>query len=527
MFVKENKQVKYDFLKRICLMFFVFFSAILISLAFYYLEFSNPPQEAKAIFIFFLFLSLLSGIILFFLQKKHIASLQNLDPITGIASWKKMQDVVNQRLTVAQSGDFVFVAVDIDRFQMMKENFGIDESNKIISILGNVLSSFVKSGEYASHITNDVFGLLIKNTGFQNLLERLNECNDTIVSSLNKNTLAFSVSLSWGVYVIDDTTILPSLISDRALIAMRSEKERFDSTYVFYSNIMLEKLLFRNRIETSMQGALASGEFLLFLQPKYNFADNSLCGAEALVRWHSHEYGNIMPDDFIPLFEKNGFVNRVDLYVYEQVCKAINLQIKAGLKPVPVSFNLSRLHLLDPEIVEKLVEVRELYNIPPHLVEVELTEGAFNANNHSFTDTLIKLREKGFAIAIDDFGSGYSSLNLLSHIPVDIVKLDKAFLSESAETDRGRIVLSSVISMAKNLNLHIVCEGVETEEQAQFLRKNECDTAQGFLFSRPITEESFNALLSVDTSFVPKEEETYNAIEEIEELEELEEVDNN
>ncbi len=212
--------------------------------------------------------------------------------------------------------------------------------------------------------------------------------------------------------------------------------------------------------------------------------------------------------------------------MYEQVCKAINLQIKAGLKPVPVSFNLSRLHLLDPEIVEKLVEVRDLYGIPPHLVEVELTEGAFNANNNSFTDTLTKLREKGFAIAIDDFGSGYSSLNLLSHIPVDIVKLDKAFLSDAAETDRGRIVLSSVISMAKNLHLHIVCEGVETEEQANFLRKNECDTAQGFLFSRPISEEAFKGILPIDTDFVSTSETVQPQKDEIEELEELEEVEN-
>ena len=217
----------------------------------------------------------------------------------------------------------------------------------------------------------------------------------------------------------------------------------------------------------------------------------SIIGAEALVRWVSPSKGFMQPDDFIPLFEKNGFIVELDFYVLEECCKKIREWIDNGIEPIPISVNQSRINLDDPFYVEKLNDILQKYELPVNLIEIELTEGMFSSSNTKLVKIMERMRKIGFSISMDDFGSGYSSLNLLKEIPVDILKIDKVFLDETANSRKSRIIISQVVSMARKLGMKVVCEGVENEEQAAFLRKIHCDFAQGYLYAKPMTIADF------------------------------------
>ena len=239
-----------------------------------------------------------------------------------------------------------------------------------------------------------------------------------------------------------------------------------------------------------MEDSLKNDEFLVYYQPKFNLYSNKVCGSEALVRW-LHDGRLISPGNFIPIFEDNGFIVDVDLYVYEQVCKKLRELIDAGYKVYPVSVNFSRAHLKNNSIIKRLDEVIQKYDIDPRLIHIEITESAV-AIGDSFAPTLLnEIHKLGLKLSMDDFGSGLSSLNSLRRLPFDILKLDKDFFQHDVITQRERIVISNIINLARELDMEIVAEGIETEEQAQFLRNIDCPVVQGFLFSKPIPCDEF------------------------------------
>ena len=243
-----------------------------------------------------------------------------------------------------------------------------------------------------------------------------------------------------------------------------------------------------------MEYALKHEEFLVYLQPKFDLLSNKVCGAEALVRWKQKNGKMIYPDDFIPIFEKNGFIVNIDLYIYEKIFKKVKEWIDKGIDVVPISLNVSRAHTKNLDFIKKVLNLVDIYNIPVNTIEFELTESIFSTDLNYLNDFIQKIRKNGFKVSIDDFGSAYSSLNLLKEIEVDIIKLDKAFLSNVEDfknSYKDKVIIESIIKMAKELNLKVVCEGIETEEQKELLKNMGCEVGQGYIFSKPISIYEF------------------------------------
>lgn len=243
-----------------------------------------------------------------------------------------------------------------------------------------------------------------------------------------------------------------------------------------------------------MKSALENGEFIVYYQPKYCMLNNEIIGAEALIRWDSRDFGFMNPGEFIPVFESNGFIVELDFYVMEQVYKLQQRRIKQGLKTVRISINQSRMHFTQKNYIERLNMLRAKYHIPDELIELELTESIF-ADMNDISRIVEELKRNNYYLSVDDFGSGYSSLNMIKEIPMDALKIDKDFLSGDRESGRYQKVIEKVVELAKDLNMDIICEGVEKEEQADFLKSVGCLYAQGFLYARPMPEEEFESIL--------------------------------
>ncbi len=244
-------------------------------------------------------------------------------------------------------------------------------------------------------------------------------------------------------------------------------------------------------ISKKMEYALKNNEFKLYLQPKYNIKTSRIIGAEALVRWQEKNGNIISPCDFIPLFELNGFIEKLDFYMLESACKQIRKWLDEGEKCIPISVNFSRIHMENEKIVEQIKKVVSGYGIPRKFIEIELTESTMINNERRMVNILNSLHESGFVLSMDDFGSGYSSLGLLKNLNVDIIKMDKSFLTNNTNEEKGNIVIESVIDLAKKLNIKTVAEGVETIEQVAFLECVNCEIAQGYYYSKPVPAELF------------------------------------
>jgi EAL domain-containing protein (putative c-di-GMP-specific phosphodiesterase class I) len=249
------------------------------------------------------------------------------------------------------------------------------------------------------------------------------------------------------------------------------------------------------KIENQMYEALKNNEFIVYMQPKIDLVSGLIAGAEALVRWKMPDGQILNPSEFIPTFEKNGFIDELDFYVYEETLKTLRYWLDIGKRPIIISLNVSRVHIKDSKFITKLDNLVKKYNIPSNLIEFEITENIFFNEQERLIYIMNSLRKKGFLISIDDFGSGYSSLNLLKMLPIDILKLDREFFMGNNMDQNDKIIISGIISLAKSLGLKVVSEGVETEEQAAFLRESCCDMAQGFLFYKPLPMEEFIKLI--------------------------------
>lgn len=287
----------------------------------------------------------------------------------------------------------------------------------------------------------------------------------------------------------EDTPI--HALYDWAGLALRTVRGSDVRNIAFYDDSLRKKHEDEAYIARNMADALAKGQFKLFLQPKVQISTGRIIGAEALTRWMHPEDGCIMPDRFVPLFESNGFVLKLDAYIWEQTCRFLRACLDKGYPPIPISVNVSRLNFSISNLAARIIKLTEAYSIPHELLELEITETAFVSQKASLPFQMQSLRAAGFSLSMDDFGIGYSSLNTLRDLPFTSVKLDKDFVQGESENARGRIVAQRTIALAHDLGLSIVGEGVETIEQARFLLENGCDCAQGFYYARPVAADIF------------------------------------
>lgn len=439
----------------------------------------------------------LSILYIYITQRKHLQELQQtafVDSLTGGPNRQRF--TLNSAELLKTTTPYAFVLLDVDKFKVLNDTLGYQSGDAVLKTIGRTLTRHLGADEAFGRGGSDKHYILMRYTNDGELRTRIQTMIEEIEHRFRQNIdTTYNLVLCVGVYVITTRDKDINILGDRARHAHRLIKGRGASSIAFYNEEIRNRILAEKEVENHMHAALKNKEFLLYLQPKYLLHTRKICGAEALVRWQGGNNVFVYPDQFILVFERNGFVTKLDMYMLEAVCITLRNWIDQGITPIPISINFSRLHLRNPNFVSDIAAAVERYRIPPHLIEVELTESAMLDNESLLIRVLEQLHEHGFTLSMDDFGSGYSSLGLLKNLPVDVVKLDKTFLSENRDRERARTVIASMIQMARNLDICTVAEGVETQAQIDLLTELGCDIVQGFYFARPMPLQDLDLLL--------------------------------
>lgn len=412
------------------------------------------------------------------------------DDLTGIYNNETFYK--KARILITENNDTVFeiMCVDVERFKIINEIFGKEAGNQLLRQIGRCLGDCLIKPLVYGRLYADKFALCYPSS---------KENRQQVMASLNKVAAAFKhnykVILSFGVYVVSDKNIHISAMCDKANLALKKVKGHYLVACGEYDESMHQRLLDEQSFINGMNEALKNREFLFYLQPKYELAGGKIIGAEALVRWLHPQRGFIGPNRFIPIFEQNGFILNLDKYIWEEVCKLLRSWLDEGRQIQPISVNISRVDLYDNDLVGFFARLVKKYDVPPRLLELELTESAYIDNPEKIVEITQRLQEMGFIILMDDFGSGYSSLNMLKDVNVNVLKVDLKFLQNTNHNNRSGQILNSVVHMAKCLELPIIVEGVETLQQSEFLRSIGCNWVQGYYYSKPVSIETYEKLI--------------------------------
>lgn len=425
-------------------------------------------------------------------HEQRLWTMAYIDTLTSYANWNKFElDAPNIRTKYPCA----MVVIDIEFFKMVNDYFGYAAGSKTLCLMAAILQAELEEDEIAARRGSDIFVLLLRYSDTQTLHTRLISLQERIAGMrVSVETDRHLLHTICGVAFDEPNLSLHSLF-DRANHARKSLKPAHKNACAFFDSTMNAHVQEELEIEQRMEQALCDGEFQVYLQPKFDLATETIMGAEALIRWNIPGSGMVGPNTFIPLFEKNSFILKLDMFVLEEVCRLLRHWMDLGRTPVPVAVNISRVHLYTADFVSNIYTIVHRYGVPTHLVELELTETAFFSNTTILLDVMQELRSLGFTLALDDFGSGYSSLNMLKSLPVDVLKLDGGFFAMGDDKERGWRIINSVIAMAQGLNMKVVSEGVETLEQVNQLRIVGCDYVQGYYFSRPLPIDQFEARL--------------------------------
>ena len=397
--------------------------------------------------------------------------------------------------TNCSAGKYAMVYFDVQRFKAVNDMFGMEAGDRLLIHIADSMRKVCKEEGLCCRIGSDRFVLFLhrEDGNPEKVVEQL-------MAEIRDFDLPFEITCNAGIYLLSQNHHVADSLIDRAILAQSTIKGSYTQRTNRYNENLRKEMLTEQEIVGNMATALANHQFTPYFQPQYNHATGMLIGAEALVRWIHPERGLIPPNVFIPIFEKNGFITKLDLYVFERVCLFLRDCLDNELPVVPISTNFSRHDVFHPDIVSNLEKIREKYQIPVELLRVEITETAVVGSAQYVNDVICRLHHCGYIVEMDDFGSGYSSLNVLKDIDLDIIKLDMKFLSKqtsanNSSNNRGGTILSSVVRMAKWLNLPVIAEGVETVPQADFLRSIGCEYIQGYLYSKPLPQNDFLTLL--------------------------------
>ena len=426
------------------------------------------------------------------------------DVLTGILNKSKFFYNTRNMLNIFSMEDFVFIRIDIEKFQLINSFFGMDEGDNLLKYMADYLQNVEKEYRYITYgrIEADIFAVCFSYKNEKEITDFVKK----FTNQMEKYPLDFDITPFFGVYLVKNRDLSINEMYDKANLASKNCKGNYIQNYFFYTKEMSEEIIKEQRIINNMKNALKNEEFVLYLQPKYELQRNSIAGADVLVRWITADGRMVSPGEFIPVFERNGFILKLDQYVWEKTCQLLAGWRDEGRKIFPVSVNISRVSLYNPKIVDVICGLTEKYNIPPEWLQLELTESAYTGNPKAIKEMMEQLQKKGFSILMDDFGSGYSSLNVLKDIAVDVLKIDMKFLDGSGDDGRSENILGSVVRMAKWLNMPVVAEGAERKEQVSFLHSIGCEYVQGFYFARPMPVKEYEKLLYEQPYF--KDDET-------------------
>lgn len=424
---------------------------------------------------------------------RETAAMINLiqyDSLTGLYSKAFFYQRVKETLLQRPDQEFDIICSDIVNFKLINDIFGVPAGDRILCGIADLYLTHSGSRAICCRFNADQFACLLERRW-----EYTDEMFQQACAEISALPHAKNVVMKWGIYHVENRNIPVEQMCDRAILAARTIKGQYGKYFAKYDDNLRNKLLWEQTVTNNMDAALQEKQFEIYLQPKFRIKDNRLAGAEALVRWKHPEWGMQSPAQFIPLFERNGFITKLDQYVWDRACEVLQDWDRKGYPPIAVSVNVSRADIYNADLEDILQRTIKKYELPPARLHLEITESAYTETPKQIVEVVGHLRELGFIIEMDDFGAGYSSLNMLNEMPVDILKLDMKFIQSETAKPANQGILRFIISLARWMSLSVVAEGVETQEQLERLRAIGCDFAQGYYIGKPMPVKDFEVLL--------------------------------
>ena len=438
------------------------------------------------------FLYIITFVVSYFVQRKN-TKLIYMDVFTSQKNWLYFREEVGRKIRKRKKKKQAIVSIRFDKYQNFCACYGPDEGANLIEMFSGTIKNNLEKKELSARYNDAEFGIYMSMVSREQCEDRM----QTIINSLKRCAGDRKIEISCGICEITQESRDVDELYNHAVIARRTISSDVTNRIAWFNEALQEEKIWESKVEETMERALANNEFQVYIQPKYNAVTRELGGAEALVRWISPTEGFIGPGRFIPIFEKNGFITKIDDFMLKSVAKLQADWIAQGKNVVPVSVNISRAHFTQLGLAEHLCKIVEESGAPKESIEFELTESAFFEDKDVLIETVERLRDMGFSISMDDFGAGYSSLNSLKDLSLDVLKVDAEFFRGSGiDSEKGSIIVAETIKLAKSLGMKIVAEGIEEEKQVEFLAENGCDLIQGFYFAKPMPVSEYEQRMS-------------------------------
>lgn len=421
-------------------------------------------------------------------QKKEYELLKKkvqLDEVTGLYNRSYFYEMARELINETDE-EMCIITMDISNFKVVNELYGMNVGDRLLKEIGQQVQKLDKNHHMIpARFMADHYYMCMPKSEFDQI---------EFPKSFHTFLEDMDIRVVYGVFLVEDHKEMPvNIMCDRAFLAVHDKNYKYVEYIHFYNDREHQQMLEEQEIENEMEKALEERQFYIVVQPKYDPATRKIVGGETLVRWQHPQKGIISPGIFIPVFEKDGFIIQLDYFVWEETCRFQAEMKQKGIQIVPISINVSRAHFYGSELQHKLRELIEKYQLETKDIELEITESICGEDSENIYDTIRELQKEGYKIAMDDFGSGYSSLNMLKEMPLDIIKMDLKFLD--GEENKGRLILKSLIEMAQAMGLKIVVEGVEILSQVEFLCQFKDCYLQGYYFSRPVIAEVFEEMI--------------------------------
>lgn len=421
---------------------------------------------------------------------EHSKYVYEHDTLTGLYRKETFEKKTAELLKNHPDIDYVIVKWDADHFKLINELSGYEIGNQVLINGANLLKNYVKDEGVVGRIGADHFISCypLKYLDMQRSLRKVQE----MLAEMN---LGYEVKINAGIYVITDRNEPVDFMCDKAALALSSIKGKYMESYAYYSKKMMNNMIREQEIKNVMCEALEQDQFKVYVQPKFDVTTGKIVGGEALVRWDRPGHGFVKPEEFIPFFEQSGFISSMDQYIWKKVAMYLDDCVSQGKKVLPISVNASRIDFYKDNLYEHIIELLKEYNLASKYLELEVTESAYATDEDVIYTTLEQLQDAGVTILIDDFGSGYSSFNMMKEAPVDVLKLDMMFLRDIDSNGRGKTIVKHMVQLANELMIPVIAEGVETKEHVALLQEFGCDYAQGYYFSKPVPLEEYDHMV--------------------------------
>lgn len=463
---------------------------------------NNQNALYKLVMIILIAFTIVLGMIIVMGSYVYKTLTKNFGELIYVAYWDSLCGIYNRsgffhgvETAMAKSRRFSIAAVNVYQFMFVNEVFGQDKGDELLKFIAKNIQECLVEDEFVCRDTGDMFYVFLRDTDRKILFERLTKLIEKIEGSSMVEKSSYRLRMYCGCVTADgESQVDINNVMSQLIFTTTKAKDPRSARICFYEGNLEEKMQMENYVEGHMQEALENEEFKMFLQPQFDLQDKRLLGAEALVRWITDNGRYIFPDQFIPIFEQNGFCVNLDMYMIECACRQIRDWMNRGIEPINISVNQTKLLFYDAHYVEKLTSMLQKYDVPANLITLEILESFVVDSMEVLNRRIEELRSCGFRISMDDFGSGYSSLNVLAKLNIDELKVDRTFLKQmdSCQEQRTEVVLQQIIHMTKALHIATVVEGVETEEQEDLVVNMGCNLAQGYYYSRPIPKDEFN-----------------------------------